>query len=41
MILSKKPETDLGQGEQNWGSQGTGGGSGVDGHFGGFLDADC
>ena len=43
MILSlkKKTETDHGQGEQTWGSQGERGGSGKDGHFGGFLDANC
>ena len=39
MILSKKTtEIDHGQGEQTWGVQGERGGSGMDGHFGGFLD---
>ena len=49
MILSKnnkqtskqKPETDLGQEEWTWCSQGERGGSGMDGHFGSLGDANC
>ena len=43
-ILSKNPnktEADHGQGERTWGSQGEREGSGIDGHFAGFLDANC
>ena len=36
-----KTETDHGQGEQTCGSWGEGGGSGMDGHFRIFLDANC
>ena len=41
MIPSRKTETEHGRGEQTWDSWGEGGGSGMDGYFGGFWDANC
>ena len=41
MIPSEKTETVHGQGEQTCGPRGERGLSGMDGHFGVFLDANC